>query len=116
MNRRTFAFAFGSGVALLFAPCVTLAEDHLMEAIKHTKEAIQPGKAGNTDVVVMHAEAALAHAKAAEKEKANLDIKEGIAHLEVAIYEGHQKDAISATKHMEEALTNLEAGNSPKLQ
>jgi len=43
MNRRIFALARGLGVAAFVAPRVALAEDHLAEAISHTKEAINHG-------------------------------------------------------------------------
>jgi hypothetical protein len=111
LNRRIFAFALSLGVAALFAPRLALAEDHLAEAIGHTKEAIAngSGQQGRVDVLVTHAEAALEHAQAAEKEKANQHTTEGISHLEAAIDHGKQNHADVATKHAEEALTHLEA-------
>ena len=56
MNRRNFALALGLGGAAFVAPRVALAEDHLAEAISHTKEAINDGKQGHADVLVTHAE------------------------------------------------------------
>ena len=44
MNRRTFALTLGLGVALFLAPSLAFAEDHLAEAVKHTKQAIDHGK------------------------------------------------------------------------
>ena len=38
MNRRIFTLILSLGVAALFAPGLALAEDHLAEAISHTKE------------------------------------------------------------------------------
>ncbi len=109
MNRRIFATALALSIAAFFAPRLAYAEDHLGEAITHTKQAIGEGKAGKADAVTMHAEEALKHAKAAEAEKANEHTKQGIAHLEMAIDHGKQKHADIATKHAEEALTHLEA-------
>jgi Small metal-binding protein len=108
MNRRTFALSLGLGAAVLMAPSLVLAEDHLAEAIKHTKEAIEEGKKGKADLVVTHAKFALEHATAAEKAKENAHVKEGIIHLNAAIDTGKQGDADVATGHAEEALTHLE--------
>ncbi len=109
MNRRIFATALALSIAAFFAPPLAYAEDHLAEAITHTKQAIGEGKAGKADAVTMHSEEALKHAKAAEAEKANEHTKQGVAHLEMAIDHGKQKHADIATKHAEEALTHLEA-------
>lgn len=87
----------------------SFGRDHIAEAIKHTKEAIEHGKMGHADVFTAQAEAALTDAKAAEKVKANPHMKEGITRLEAAIDLGKRKHADLATKHAEEALTQLEA-------
>jgi len=109
MNRRIFSLALGLGLAAFLAPPFALAEDHLAEAIAHTKQAITVGGAGDADGLVVHAEAALTHANAAEKAKANPHTTEGITHLNAAIAEGKKKDAKAATGHAEEALTHLQA-------
>jgi hypothetical protein len=111
MNRRIFALAIGLGlVAFLAAPLVAMAEeDHLAQAIAHTKQAITVGGAGDANGLVVHAEAALTHANAAEKAKANPHTTEGITHLNAAIAEGKKKDAKAAAGHAEEALTHLQA-------
>ena len=67
MNRRTFALILGLGAALLMAPSVVRAEDHLAESIKHTKQAIEHGKQGHADVATEHAKEALTHLEAATK-------------------------------------------------
>jgi Small metal-binding protein len=109
MNRRIFALALGLGLAAFLAPRFAMAEDHLVEAIGHTKQAISVGEAGDADGLVVHAEAALTHADAALKEKANPHTTQGITHLNAAIAEGKKKDAKAATGHAEEALTHLQA-------
>jgi hypothetical protein len=38
MNRRTFALALSLGIASLLVPSLAVAEDHLAEAISHTKK------------------------------------------------------------------------------
>ena len=40
MDRRTFSLVLGLGAAVALAPSLALAEDHLAEAISHTKEAM----------------------------------------------------------------------------
>jgi Small metal-binding protein len=96
-------------VAAFAAFGIACAEDHLAEAISHTKEAVELGKQGQSDVLVKDAEAGLKHAEAAEKAKANPHIAEGVTHLKASIAEGKKKDAAAATSHAEEALTHLEA-------
>ena len=71
MNRRIFALAICLGVAALLASRHALADDHLAEAITHTKQAIDVGQQGRAELLVTHAEAALKHAEEAEKAKAN---------------------------------------------
>ena len=108
MNRRIFTLALSLGVDTLLGRGVALAEDHLAEAIKNTKVAIDYGKQGHADVATKYAEAALQHAEAAEKAKDNSHTKEGITHLKVAIDYGKKGHADEATGHAEEALTHLE--------
>jgi Small metal-binding protein len=73
----------GLGLALILMPQVSLAaEDHIAEAITHTKQAIDHGKMGHADVLTTHAKAALAHAQAGKNAKANPHTDEAIKHLE----------------------------------
>ncbi len=109
MTYRFTVALLGFALAFALAPSLSLAaEDHLGEAISHTKEAIEQGKAGHADALVTRAKVALKHAKAAEKEKANPHTKEGITHLKAAIDHGKRKHAEVAAKHAEDALTHLE--------
>jgi hypothetical protein len=109
MSRRFVVAMLGLGLALFFIPQISLAEeDHIAEAITHTKQAIDHGKQGHADVLTTHAEAALTHAEAGEKAKANSHTEEGITHLKQAIEEGKKGNAKMATTHAEAALTHLE--------
>lgn len=69
MKRRSFSMIVGAAMAACFLPSLALAENHLSEAITHTKEAIEHGKAGHADILVTHAKEGLKHAEAAEKRK-----------------------------------------------
>ena len=109
MKRRTFALAIGLGVAALLAPRFALAEDPLAEAISETKEAIDHGKRGHTDMLATHAEAALQRALAAETAKANPHTKEAIADLKASIDEEKKRHAEEAIGHAEGALIHLKA-------
>ena len=87
MSRRFVVAMLGLGLALFLIPQVPLAaEDHIAEAITHTKQAIDHGKMGHADVLTTHAEAALTQ----------------------AIDEGKMGHADVATTHAEAALTHLE--------
>src|ERR1035437_7157286 len=109
MSRRFIVAMLGLALALFFIPQISLAEeDHIAEAIMHTKQAIDHGKQGHADVLTTHAEAALTHAEAGEKVKANAHTEEGITHLKQAIDEGKKGNAKMATTHAEAALTHLE--------
>ena len=82
MSRRFIITMLGVSLALFLIPQVPLAaEDHIAEAITHTKQAIDHGKMGHADVLTTHAETALTHAQAGEKAKANPHCKEAIKHL-----------------------------------
>ena len=60
MSRRLIVAMLGLGVVLFLMPQVSLAaEDHIAEAITHTKQAIEHGKMGHADVLTTHAETAL---------------------------------------------------------
>jgi hypothetical protein len=63
MSRRILGRYVGLSLALFLMPQVSLAEeDHIAEAITHTKQAIDHGKQGHADVLKTHADAALIHA------------------------------------------------------
>ena len=50
MSRRLFVAMLGLGVALFLMPQISwAAEDHIGEAIMHTKQAIEHGKMGHAD-------------------------------------------------------------------
>jgi len=57
MSRRFIIAMLGLGLALILMPQVSLAEDHLSQAIEHTSQAINFGKQGKADVLATHAEA-----------------------------------------------------------
>ena len=53
MSRRFIVAMLGLGLALILMPQVSLAvEDHLSQAIVHTRQAIDHGKQGHADVLV----------------------------------------------------------------
>ena len=62
MSSKFILAMLGLGVALFLMPQLSLAvEDHVAEAITHTKHAIDHGKQGHADVLDTNAEAALMH-------------------------------------------------------
>ena len=71
MFRKLFAALFGLGLAVSLFPQVLRAEeDHITEAILHTKQALIHGRNGHADLVGEHAKVALSHARAADIAKA----------------------------------------------
>jgi hypothetical protein len=56
-------------------------ENHVAEAITHTRQAVDAGLEGKADGVVEHGKEALKHAQAAQKEKSNRFVRAGIIHL-----------------------------------
>jgi len=103
----------GLGLALFLMPQVSLAEeDHIDEAIKHTKQAIvqgkMQGKMSHDESFLDHAKEALADAKASENAKANPHTEEAITHLDRAIAEVKKSHSAQATTQAEAALTHLE--------
>ncbi len=72
MSRRLFIAMLGFSLALYLMPQISLAEeDHIDEAIRHTKQAIVQGHAGHSDSFLDHAKEALVEARAAEYANAN---------------------------------------------
>ncbi len=83
---------------------------HTEAAIRHTKEAIKVGKAGDASQLVTHAQTALENMHAANRDNDdNPHAKEGIKRLRAAIAEGEKRHTRLATRHAEEALIQLEA-------
>jgi hypothetical protein len=69
-------------IALILMPQVSLAaDDHIAEAITHTKQAIDHGKMGHANVLTTHSKAALAHAQTGKNAKANPHTDEAIKQL-----------------------------------
>jgi hypothetical protein len=109
MKCRIFNTFLVPTLALFSIPGLALAGNHLSDSIMRIKEAIEHGKVGHTDILVMDTKHSLKDAEAADKEMTNPHIKEAINHLKAAIEEGDKQDAKAATGHAEEALTHLEA-------
>ncbi len=82
-------------------------ESQERKAIKHTRQAITQGKAGNAQGLRKHAETALTIAEGADKRHAEAHVEEGIKHLKLAVEEAQKGNAAEGTKHAEEALTHL---------
>ncbi len=91
-------------IAFLLAPRIASAEDHLGKAIAHTKEAIEKGNIHDSDVLVLHAEAALAHVEAMQSAGSDFSIDESAKRLKAAIAAGKEKNFDAATKYSAEAL------------
>jgi len=109
MSRRLFIVMLGFGLALFLMPQISLAEeDHIDEAIRHTKQAIVQGHAGHGDSFLDHAKEALVEARAAENANANPHTEEAITHLDRAIAEGKQGHGAAGTTQAEVALEHLE--------
>ena len=100
------------GLALFLAPGISFAqaleqEDHLAQAISHTREAVVAGREGKPDALVLHAKTALEHAVAAQKERPQYYVKRGIHRLKEAIRYGEKKRR-AATSIADRALQELE--------
>ena len=66
MSRRLIIAMLGLSLALFLMPQISLAEeDHIDEAIRHTKQAIVQGHAGHGDFFLDHAKEALVEARVA---------------------------------------------------
>lgn len=82
-------------------------EDHLGEAVTHTREAVGAGADRNAATLTEHANAALEHANAAQSASPNTHTKMGVKHLKDAVRHGKMGHAKIAKKHAEMALTHL---------
>lgn len=113
MKRITLIGAVLMG-ALSFA---VLAEEHADEALKHTRMAIQQGKADHNSALVTHAKEALIHAqKAAEVAdgESKTHMEAAVKSLESALEHGKMRGkehGKAATKAAEEAAEHIKAGN-----
>ncbi len=108
MIRRTLIALVSLSVAALFSPIALAQENHVAEAITHTRQAVDAGLEGKADGVVEHGKEALKHAQAAQKEKSNRFVRAGIVHLKQAIKFGEKGDAKGGVKHAKEALAKLD--------
>lgn len=112
MNCRLMIALLSLGLALSLAPGVSFAqalaqEDHLAQAISHTREAVVAGREGNPSSLVEHAKTALEHAVAAQQERPHWHVKRAIARLRDAIRHGEKKRS-AATRIANRALQELE--------
>ncbi|MCQ4190984.1 small metal-binding protein SmbP [Methylocystis suflitae] len=107
MTRSTVILALGLAFALNSSPTLVAEDDHLAEAIRHTKQAIDQDRQDRADVGLTHAESALAHAEVAAKQRYNLYIDEGVTQLRMAIAQGIHRNAQLAADHATEALANF---------
>jgi hypothetical protein len=106
MSRRLFIAMLGFSLALFLMPQISLAEeDHIDEAIKHTKQAIVQGHAGHTDSFLATPRKRSSKRDAAENANANPHTEEAITHLDRAIAEGKQGHDAAGTTQAEVALS-----------
>lgn len=110
MNRRLMIALLSLVLALSLAPGVSFAqEDHLAQAISHTREAVVAGREGKPSSLVEHAKNALEHATVAQREQPNAYVKAGIKRLLQAIKYGVRKNrTVTAVNHASWALRHLE--------
>jgi hypothetical protein len=108
MIRRTLVAFIALSVAALISPIARGQENHVAEAITHTRAAVDAGLEGKADGLAEHAKEALEHAQAAQKEKSNRFVRAGIVHLKQAIKYGEKGNARGGVKHAKEALAKLD--------
>jgi len=77
---------------------------NVMDAIIEAKQAVEHGKQGHADVLVIHAGKSMNFAERGGKSS---HLKEAITHLKEAIEHGKAGHADVATEHAEAALTHL---------
>lgn len=113
ITRRSMIATSALGLALLVAPRVSPAAEHLTQTIGETKEAIQEGRSGYTASLVEHAANALDHARAAQRAKADPRLTTGIRHLQRAIRTAKgthsRRRTAAAVRHAETALTHFQS-------
>ena len=109
MSRRLIVALLGLSLGLFLMPQISLAaEDHIAEAITHTKEAIIHGQKTRADLLGEHAKTALSHARLAEIANSNPHTQEAVKELEQTIDDNNKNHTALATGHAEAALTHLE--------
>lgn len=109
MYRRHIVAALAAGAAMLALPTLSFAqENHVAEAITHTRAAIGEGLDGKAQGLTQHANEALTHANFAQKQKSNRHVRAGIVHLKQAIRHGEKGHAAIATRHAKTALSHLD--------
>jgi hypothetical protein len=122
MRRSVVGFCVLIGAVAPLNPSIGRAND-LDDAISRTRSAIEQGRKGSADALVVHAKAALKsarHAYAARvgsfssqeadaKAQANEPLKASLSNLKAAVSEGKKRRADAATHQAEEALSRLEA-------
>lgn len=109
MIRQLKMLALGAALTLSGTSGGALAQDenHLSEAIAHTREAVVAGREGKPSELVRHATEALHHAEAAQRERPNPYVKAGVNRLKEAIKFGKKKRR-AATTIADRALQELE--------
>lgn len=108
MGRRSMIAMLCAALALSLAPRLSYAQDdHLAQAISHTREAVSAGRENKSNSLVIHATEALAHATEAQKAEPNANVKKAIVRLKEAIKFGKAKRK-AATTIAERALQELE--------
>ena len=98
-----------AGVAHAVEDIVKAAATHDAEMLKHMKEALKSGRAGNTEVLVTHARQAKKHASLRLGLGSSYSVENAALHLRKAIKAGKSGDAAGATAHVEEAFAVLES-------
>jgi hypothetical protein len=109
MTRRTWLAIIASSAAILALPTLSIArENHVAQAITHTRAAVGEGLDGKAGALVNHANEALEHANAAQQEQSNRHVRAGIVHLKESIKHGKRGHASVATRHAKTALSHLQ--------
>jgi hypothetical protein len=108
MTLRKWIAVLASGAMLALPGLSIAAENHVAEAITHTRAAIGEGLDGKAHALTMLANEALTHANAAQKEKSNRHVRAGIVHLRQAVKHGEKGHATVATRHAKAALSHLD--------
>lgn len=108
-SRRSMIAALCAALAVSLAPQLSYAqeEDHMAQAISHTREAVAAGRENKPNSLVIHATEALTHATEAQKAAPNAHVKRAIVRLKEAIKFGKAKRK-AATTIADRALQELE--------
>jgi hypothetical protein len=107
-RRSMIALLCAATLAFSAAPRLSYAQDdHLSQAISHTREAVAAGRENKPNSLVIHATEALAHATEAQKEQPSPNLQKAITRLKETIKFGKKKRK-AATTIAERALQELE--------